>query len=189
MSRTLTACLLLFLVNAGTASVNSDYNSIQRKFRQIKAEKLKPGTRIALTPAELNAYVQKELPEVAPPGIRNPTVVLNGNNTATGRALIDFLQLRSAQGNPPGFLLRTLLAGEHEVAVTTTVKSAGGSATVNLNRVEIEGVPISGAALDFLVRNYLIPNYPDAKIGKPFPLKWRIDRIEVTPQVAYVVTR
>lgn len=188
LARASATLVMLVLVTAGTASVTSDYTSIKRKFKQIEQQKLAPGTRIPLTPAELNAYVQKELPEVAPPGIRDPVVVLNGNNAATGTALIDFLKLRSAEGKPPGFILRTLLAGEHELSVTTSVKSSDGMATVNLERVEIEGIPISGAALDFLVRNYLIPNYPEAKIGKPFKLKWRIDRIEVTPKLAWVVT-
>jgi hypothetical protein len=60
---------------------------------------------------------------------------------------------------------------------------------VDLQRVEVSGVPISGAALDFLVDNYLIPNYPDAKIGRPFTLPKRVDRIEVTSGIAYVITK
>src|SRR5437868_4420540 len=110
MNRVAVAVVVLVLASALPASVTSDYASIQRKFKQIQTEKLKPGTRIPLTAAELNAYVQKELPEVAPAGVRSPTVVLNGNNSATGTALIDFVKLRSAQGKPPGLLLRTLLA-------------------------------------------------------------------------------
>ena len=55
----------------------------------------------------------------------------------------------------------------------------GGKATVDLKRVEVSGIPIEGAALDFLVENYLIPNYPDAKIGRPFALHKRVDRIGV----------
>jgi hypothetical protein len=34
-----------------------------------------------------------------------------------------------------------------------------------------------------------LPNYPDVKIGKPFSLPERVDKIEVTPGVAHVVTR
>ncbi|MBC7924677.1 MAG: hypothetical protein H7039_03385, partial [Bryobacteraceae bacterium] len=116
-------------------------------------------------------------------------VLLEGNNTASGRALIDFVRLRSAQGKPPNWFLRTLLQGEHEIAVTTTVRSGGGNATVDIKSVSIAGVPITGGALDFLIRNYLMPNYPDAKVGQPFALKYRIDRIEVAPNAAYVVTR
>jgi hypothetical protein len=85
--------------------------------------------------------------------------------------------------------MRKLLEGEREVVVTTRISSGAGKATVNLQRVEISGVPIEGAALDFILTNYLIPNYPEAKIGRPFALHKRVDRIEVEPGVAYVFTR
>jgi hypothetical protein len=175
---------------AGFAGVSrTDYLNAKKKFQAIDKQSMKAGTRVALTSPELNAYVQGELPTVAPQGIRNPVVELHGNNVATGRARIDFLKIRSAQGKPTSWMMRKLLEGERDVAVTTRVTSSNGRATVDLERVEVSGVPISGAALDFLVHNYLIPNYPDAKIGRPFTLHKRVDRIEVTPGVAYVVTK
>jgi hypothetical protein len=183
------ALAILTLTLAALATPAGDYASIKSKFAQIQKQKLRPGTRIALTQGELNAYVQRELPQVAPPGIRNPVVTLEGDNTATGKARIDFVKLRNAQGKPPGLILRTLLGGEHEIAVTATVRSSGGKATVDVKSVAIEGIPVSGSALDFLIENYLIPNYPDAKVGRPFELKYRIDRIEVARNAAYVVTR
>src|SRR4051812_41225052 len=157
--------LLCILAVASTAVASkSEYNSIKRKFDQIEKQQLRPGTRVAISSGELNSYVETELPKVAPQGIRRPVIELKGDNTATGRALINFVQLRSAQGKPPGFILRTLLQGEHEVAVTTRVRSGDGTATVDIQKVEIEGIPIQGAALDFLIRNYLLPQYPNVKI-------------------------
>src|SRR3954447_722506 len=183
--------LLLLAVALASTAVGSkgEYDSIKRKFDQIEKQQLKPGARVAITTGELNSYVQTELPKVAPDGIRQPVVELTGGNTATGRALIDFVKLRSAQGQPPGFFLRTLLQGEHSVSVTTRVRSGGGTATVDIEKVEIEGIPIQGAALDFLIRNYLLPRYPSAKIGKPFDLNYKMDRLEVTPGMAWVVMK
>jgi len=172
-----------------SAPPSADYRNAQRKFQQIETQKLKPGTRIALTPGELNAWIQTELPNFAPDGVSQPVVRLQGNNTATGSALVNFVRLRSAQGKDTSWLLRNLLNGEHEIRVTAKVASGGGRATVQIVAVELAGLPISGSALDFLIQNYLIPNYPDAKIGKPFPLKYRMDRIEVGTKAAYVVTR
>ena len=185
------ALLLTLTLLAAGASIASraDYANVQRKFQQIDKRQIKPGTRVEISSQEINAYVQAELPKVAPPGIRRPEVTLTGNNTATGSALIDFVKLRSAQGKPPNWLLRKLLEGEHEVEVTTQVRSGKGQATVDLKSVEIAGIPVSGAALDFLVQNYLLPNYPEAKIGRPFALGKGVDRIEVHPGVAYVITR
>lgn len=183
------ALSLALLVTTGSFASRSDYLSVQRKFQQIDKRQIKSGTKVSISSGEINAYVENELPKVAPPGIRRPQVTLNGNDSATGSALIDFVKLRSAQGKQPGWILRTLLQGEHEVQVKAHVRSGNGQATVDLEEVAIAGVQISGSALDFLVQNYLLPHYPDAKIGEPFELPKTVDRIEVRPGVAYVVTR
>ena len=181
---------ILVVVAAGSlAATRTDYLSAKKKFQSIETRQAKPGTRIALSSQEINAYVQNELPQVAPKGIRNPRVELKGNNTATGRALINFVQIRSAQGKPTNWFLRKLLEGEHEVEVETSIRSGNGTATVDIQRVEVGGLPISGGALDFLIRNYVLPNYPDAKIGRPFGLHKAVDRIEVQPGTAYVVLK
>jgi hypothetical protein len=171
----------------GMAASRTDYLSVKKKFQAIEKEQVKPGARVPLSSAELNAYVETELPRVAPDGIRQPRVELQGDNTATGRAVIDFVKLRTSQGKPPNFILRQLLQGEHDVSVTARIRSAGGTATVDVQKVEISGIPISGRALDFVIQQYVLPRYPDAKIGKPFALKHRMERIEVTPGVAHVV--
>jgi hypothetical protein len=177
------------LLASTLAATHTDYLSAKRKFQSIQLEQAKPGSRIPISSQELNAYVQTELPQVAPAGIRSPHVILQGANTATGSALIDFVKLRSAQGKATNWLMRKLLEGEREVKVTTRIKSANGTATVDVQRVEVGGVPIQGATLDFLIQNYLLPNYPEAKIGRPFGLHPRVDHIEVGPGVAYVVLK
>jgi hypothetical protein len=58
---------------------------------------------------------------------------------------------------------------------------------VTVDRVEISGIAVQGAMLDWLIENYLIPQYPDAKIGKPFELDHNMDRIEVTRSDVRVV--
>jgi hypothetical protein len=182
--------LAVVLCTAGSvAATRTDYLSAKKKFQSIDKQAVKPGTRVAITSSEINSYVQNELPVVAPKGIRDPKVELKGGNVATGRAIIDFVKLRSAQGKSTNWILSKMLEGEREVAVTARVESGGGKATVDVQRVEISGIPIEGAALDFVIENYLIPNYPEAKIGRPFSLHQRVDRIEVSPGVAYIVTR
>ena len=183
------AAILVLLAAGSVADTRTDYVSVKRKFREIETRQAKPGSRIPISSQELNAYVETELPLVAPQGVRKPHVDLHGNNTATGSALVDFIQLRSAQGKPTSWLLRRLLEGEKEVKVTTHVTSGNGTATVDVQRVEVGGLQIQGAALDFLINNYLIPNYPEAKIGRPFKLHERVDHLEVAPGVAYVTLK
>jgi hypothetical protein len=178
---------LVFLLCAVLIASRTDYLNVKRKFEAIEKYQTRPGTRVPLPASELNAYVQTELPGVAPQGVRDPKVELQGNNIATGRALINFLKIQSARGATPNWFMKKLLDGEHEVAVTAKVSSGGGRATVYLQRVEISGVPVEGAALDFVIQNYLLPNYPNVKINQPFDLKYRMDRLEVSPGIAYVV--
>jgi hypothetical protein len=128
----------------------------------------------------LNAFVAEEVKRVVPEGIRQPEVQL-GSGVATGAALIDFAKMRTAQGNPPGWFMSQLLSGEHPVSVTARIRSADGKAQVDVQRVEISGLPVEGRVLDWMIANYLRPRYPSAKIGEPFELGYRMDRLEVQP--------
>ncbi len=187
--KTLALTLAVMSIAGYAVGSRTDYLNVKRKFQTLDSKPPKPGTRVSITSVELNEYVQTELPQVAPEGIRNPKVELQGDNVATGSAVIDFLKLRSAQGKSTSWMMRKLLEGERDVAVTTRIQSGGGQATVTLQKVEISGIPIQGTALDFIISNYLVPNYPNAKIGKPFALHKHVDRIEVARNVAYIITR
>ncbi len=164
----------------------SDYLSAQRKFDLIESDQSKPGTRVTLTPLELNSWVEQEVTAAVPDGVRNPRLEL-GSGSATGSALIDFAKVRRAQGKPPGWLMSKLLEGERPVRVAARIRSAGGQATVDVQSVEISGVTIDGRMLDFLIQNYLLPMYPQAKIGEPFQLGHRIERIEIQPSAVGVL--
>ncbi len=120
-----------------------------------------------LTSRELNAYVATEVAQYAPQGVRNPHLEL-GDGSATGTALIDFLKLRQAEGKSPGWVMSKLLAGERPVLVRARIQSGSGSARVDVERVEISSVVIDGKTLDFLIQNFLIPQFPEAQVSKPF---------------------
>jgi hypothetical protein len=139
----------------------SAYRECVRKFDLVRQERLPPGARILLTPSELNAYVRFKAKEKAPHGFRDPRVALSPGR-ATGSAQVDFLKLSQDLERPVGWLARLLLSGERPVKVTAHIRSAGGRATVNVERVEVSGFEVKGAALDFLVRNFLLPRFPDA---------------------------
>jgi hypothetical protein len=169
-------------------SARSDYASCQRKFDLIENDRLKAGSKVTLSQRELNAYVEQELPKVVAQGVRQPRLEL-GTGTATGTALVDFVKLQSAQGKPPGWLMRQILQGEHPVTVVTRVDSARGRATVNVQSVEIGGITIEGRMLDYLIHNYLLPYYPDAKVGEPFELRHNIDRLDIQPARVDVILK
>jgi len=168
------------------AAVPSDYQAVVHKFSLIEHDRLKPGSRVVLTPAELNAYARQEVAEVAPEGVRNPRLEL-GPGTATATALIDLGKLRRAEGKPPGLIMSYLLDGERPVTITARIRSSGGTATVDVQQVEISGITIEGRMLDFLIHSYVMQAYPDAKVGQPFALGHRIERLEVQPSAVGVV--
>src|SRR3954470_5107503 len=116
----------------------SDYASAKRKLDLIESDKLRPGSRVLLTSRELNAWVSGEVASYATQGFRDPKLDL-GDNSATGTALIDFLKLRQAAGNPQGWMMTKLLAGERPVRVNALIHSGSGQAQVDIQSVEISG--------------------------------------------------
>jgi hypothetical protein len=176
---------VLSLAAALTAPLDN-YTSAQEKLARIESDQLPAGSRLELSAAEVNAYVTNEAPKVTD-GVRNPRLELLGNGLARGTALIDFARVERSQGQPPGWLLTKLLEGEHLVSVSVRIRSSGGQATVDVQRVEVSGVSIEGAALDFLIQHFLLGLYPNAVVGHPFTIGHRVERVDVRPRGVTVV--
>ena len=164
------------------AASQAEYISAKRKMDLIDSDRLRSGSRVVFTPAELAAFAQQE----APDGVRDTRLVL-GKGVAYGSALIDFGKVRRAQGHPPGWLASKLLDGERPVRVAARIESARGTATVTVESVQVSGLTVDGRMLDFLISQVLLPNYPDAKVGRPFELAHGVDRLEVKPSQVDVV--
>ena len=171
----------MLVVAAGAAA--SDYMAARQKIDLIEGDRLKPGSRIELTAPELTAYAQHEMPA----GVRDARVAVIAPGVATGSALVDFGKVRRAQGYQPGWLMSQLLDGERPVSVTARIQSANGTARVDVQQVQISGIQIDGATLDFLIRNVLLPLYPAAAVSRPFELGHRIEKLDVQPRAVGVV--
>ncbi len=176
--------IFLIAASLGVAGYN-DYAAAKQKFDRIESGKLRPGSRVVLSFGELNAWVERE----APAGVRNPRVQVTAREIATGNALIDFGKLQRNAGRQPGWLMSKLIDGERPVSVTARIRSAGGHATVDIQRVEISGITIDGRTLDFLIENFLLPMYPTAAISRPFEMGYRIDRLDVSPAAVAVLMK
>ena len=179
----LRSLLVIPVLFAGLGLAYDAYTSVRQKFDDISSDRLRPGTLLTISPAELNAYAAHE----APDGVRQTHVEIPAPGIAKGSAIVDFARLRTSQGNPPGFLLSMLLSGERPVSVTARIRSADGHATVEVQQVQIGGMEIEGATLDFLIQNFLIPLYPDAAVGRPFELGHHIQKLDVQPAAVGVM--
>jgi hypothetical protein len=154
--------------------------SAQQKLDLISDGKAKAGSTVVLTPQEINAWIREKRPKSIPEGMRNERIDL-GAGTADGSALVDFSKLGKAKGQEVKGLIGMLIQGERPLKISLRVESANGRCTVFLTRVELSGVPVEGSILDFLIKNFFAPRYPDAKIDQPFDLDYNIDRIEIQP--------
>jgi len=178
----------LFFIASCLIAADPHAASVARKLDIIQGGKAKPGAVYVFPVADLNAWVRAKVPEVTPQGVREPRLEL-GNNTATAYAFVDFVKLRKGAGEETSWFVAKLIEGEKPVKVMARFQSAHGAATVFLQRVEIGGLKVSGATLDFLIHTFFMPLYPNAKIDEPFELADRIDHIEVTPAEARVCIR
>lgn len=162
--------------------------AVQKRLDLIQNGKAKPGSVFHFTPAELNAWVRMKVPSIIQDGFREPLLQL-GNGMASASARVDFIKVRHSEGVETSWLVARLIQGEKLVTARASIQSANGKATVHIIRVEIGGLAVTGAPLDFLVQNFLLPFYPDAKIDEPFELAGDVDRIAVTPAEVRVYIR
>jgi len=171
------------LLLAVTASIllagDSLADSAQKKLDSISDRKPKPGAVVTLSAKEVNAWIQEKAGKAFPEGIRNEHIDL-GPGTADGTALMDLTKISKTKNgvNP---LIARLIEGERPVRIAIRVESAKGRATVFLTHVELSGVAIDGSILDFLIKHFVQPRYPDIKINEPFDLDFNIDHIEMQP--------
>jgi hypothetical protein len=176
-------------VTAGLCAAVYDSHSVRNKLDIIEAGRAPKGGRIVFSPAELNAFVADAATLHAPQGARNTRLVL-GSGTATGYADIDFLKLRqAATGEPVGWLMKNLFAGERPVKVTAHLQSKNGRARVDVERVEISGIPLEGRALDLAIEAFVRPSFPDATVSRWFDMQHGVDHFTVSPSGVAVFMR
>ncbi len=180
---------LLLLVLAAVTLPAGDAVSerVSNKLDRIESGQVRPGSVIIFTPSELNAWAKKRVPEMYQ-GVRDPSVQL-GVGTATGSAFVDFLKMRQNEGLATNSLVAKLIEGERPLKVSIQLESGGGRATAHLTRLEISGIAVTGAALDFLVNRFLLPLFPDAKVNQPFDLRDNMERIQLRPEGVRITMR
>jgi hypothetical protein len=180
LTGTLIGVFLLAAVSVVLHAADPALERAQAKLEKLESGQTKPGETIVFTPAEINAWVAAKVPEEVPQGIREPRIEL-GTDTASASAMVDFVKMEQARGKTTGWAFGKLIEGERPLKVSVRVASYGGRVTVFLTRVELSGVGMEGAALDFLIKTFFLPLYPDAKIGEPVDLDFNIDQLQIRP--------
>lgn len=179
----------LLLAIACAPAANYSHLTTQQKIDLIESGKAPRKATLLFVENELNAYVRRRLPEFAPQGVRDTRLSIE-TGRATGHALVDFSKLRRARGGSTTLrMLGLLMDGERPVTVVARVRSAAGTATVDLDLVEISGVAVPNRAVRLLLDAFVAPHYPEAKAGEPFDLHHNVERLELAPGAARVVLK
>ena len=121
-----------------------------------------------------------------PPGCGVRPCESNPPGVATGAAIIDIGKVLRAHGLQPVWPLSKLIEGEHPISVRVRIRSAGGSATVDVERAE-DRHRDRRQNVDLLIQCVLLPLYPNAAVGRPFEMGHNIERIDVRPASLGVV--
>ena len=173
-------------------AVQASLDSGQRKVNMIERSRWPHTGAIAFTPGELLALGMSQIDASAPGAISEPTLHLEPDG-ARATALVDFDVLKglnhSTKSSNKNWLFSRLISGKQPVTVSAHITSGHGRMTVRPTAVSVSGYAISGGALDFLVQNFVIPEYPDAVIGKPFALPPNVGKVELSPKSALVYRR
>lgn len=177
--------LLALTLPLAPATSRFDAMPTQRKIDLIEQGRIPAGTLLTFEERELNTFLQKKAKEVIPDGLREPHLTLS-EGRATGKAYVDFVKMRHTQGEDMNWLMSSLLKGEYPIRVEGRVVSSNGTARVDLDVVQVGGASLKGRALDLLVRTFVLPLYPNAKVGSQFELGYNVDRIELKPGQAQV---
>ena len=172
---------------APTGAADPAFQRAENKLDRIESGRVRRGSVIVFTPDEMNAWARGRVPQMYQ-GIRGPSVQL-GTGAASGSAFIDFLKMRQGAGLPTNSLIAKLIEGERPLKVAITLESSHGHATAHLTRLEISGDAVTGSALDFLVNEFFLHLFPDAKLNRPFNLQNNIDSIELRPDGVRVTMR
>jgi len=169
------------------ATVDPLYVSAQKKMDLLDSGRAKRGSVIFFSPAELNTWVRVRTPQLVA-GVRDPRIEL-GPAELKGFMLVDLAQMRQAQGSPIGPVFAPMVAGERPVRISVHLDSALSKCTVFLDEVQFSGRALSGGLLNFLLRAFFEPMFPDAKIDRPFELKEPMERLDVRPDGVRVLMK
>src|ERR1700730_12454515 len=145
--------------------------------------------RTPVSGAELNSYLQYELGDKLPTGVKDPWVSILGDGRLSGRASVDLSQV--GQGKKTGGMLDpySYLTGTLPVTANGVLKSKNGVATFALESASISGVPVPVWMLQEIVSSYSkSPASPQGvTLEKPFALPAGIREIQIDRGQAVVI--
>ena len=91
------------------------------------------------------------------------------------------MNMRNQPREPRIHLLSALLSGEHTLDVFAEFKSENRTGSYEVSKVLLDQKEIPKPLVDLLIQKYVVPKYPAAKPNSPFPLPYRIEKMDILP--------
>jgi hypothetical protein len=198
-ARHVALCVLIGLFGAAAVSAGVDPVSRRDAARlQAKIDKINKNVaglhaaaplRTPVSEVELNSYLQFELGDKLPTGVKNPWVSILGENRVSGRAMVDLAQVAKAHKSTGMMDPYNYLTGSVPITANGVLTSRNGLATFALESASISGVPVPVWMLQEIVSSYSkSPESPQGiAIDKPFPLPAGIREIQIDRGQAVVI--
>ena len=128
-----------------------------------------------LTEDEINAYFASGRVKL-PAGVKSVRVT-GASGAITGKARVDFDQVKSGRGNSNPLL--SLFSGVHDIVVDAEASGFNYHGHVHVNSVAIDGVEVPHFALELFVEKYVTPKYPGVGLDSTFRLPDKIETATV----------
>ena len=119
--------------------------------QKIAADGPKPSAT-TFTQDETNSYLRYKGAEILPTGLTNPILTIHGQGRVSGTATVDLDVVRQKKSSGGWFDPMSYLAGKLPVSAAGKVITADGKGRFELERAEINGLPLPRSFLDQMVR-------------------------------------
>ncbi len=163
---------------------------LERKLADILRHALEPSSEVRLTrlpETEVNAWLAYQGTPYLPVGIREPVVRI-GDGRLTAEAVIDLDAIRESRDRTAFDLIR-YLGGQLVVTAGGGVRSGGGMAQVDVERVTVGGIEVPVQVLQEVVRHFTrTPEQPGGtRLDEPIPLPYGITELRLSSGLAVIV--
>ena len=154
-------------------------DSFSKKLSLLTSEKTKPVSRtLEFSQSELDGYLFHQVAPLFPKGLQDVKIqLLDGSLVANSK--INFDEYEKSAAGAKNSLLSALLSGEHTLDVFADFKSENRMGSYEFSKVLIDQKEIPKPLVDLLIQKYVVPKYPTAKPNSPFPLPYRIEKLDI----------
>jgi len=143
------------------------------------------GGQAEFTEAEIDAFLQHEISQHYPQGVRQIQFRFQ-QNQLSARALVDFDAMQADSAASRKSLVWALLHGERWVEVSGKLTGENGLGRYDILGIRIGDQKIPRVLIDLLLDHYVLPKYPGAGPNTDFDLPFNIRSIELMPGKVFV---